>query len=84
MQPSVHWLPEAVSPGVNQPGHEADTHHHLILRLRMSGAIPVIPICVFTTWMGTTLPLFHFLFDFIILSILVLPVSSVLEIRDIS
>ena len=40
-------------------------------------------ICL-SVWMGTKLPLFLFLFDFIILCILVLPLSTVLEIRDIS
>jgi len=40
-------------------------------------------ICL-ATWMGTKLPLFLFLFDFIILRILVLPLSTALEVRDIS
>jgi len=47
MQLFFQWLPEAVSPGVNRPGHEADTCLHLSLRLRISGAVPVIPIYVF-------------------------------------
>ena len=39
------WFPEALSPGVKQPGHEADSYLHLSLRLGMSGAVPVIPVC---------------------------------------
>jgi hypothetical protein len=46
----------------------------------MSGAVPLVPIYAFMTW--TTL--FIFLFDFVILIVLVLFVRTVLEIRDIS
>jgi hypothetical protein len=36
----------ALSWGVKQPGREAD-HSHLVLRLRMYGAIPPLPQYVF-------------------------------------
>ena len=35
------------------------THRRLAPRLRMSGAIPPLPVYVITAWTETTLPLFH-------------------------
>ena len=45
-------------------GVRLPTDFHIVLTLRMIGAIPLIPPCVFTTYMGTNLPLpclYHFI-----------------------
>ena len=42
-----------ISPGVQQPGHEVD-HSHLVPRLRMCGAIPILLLPAFMAWRGTT------------------------------
>jgi hypothetical protein len=34
------------------------SHIHLVPRLRMSGAIPVLPLCAFNAWTGKILPLY--------------------------
>jgi hypothetical protein len=34
IQPPLQWIPGAISPGVNRPGHEAD-HSHLVQRSGM-------------------------------------------------
>jgi hypothetical protein len=40
-------------PGINWPGHEVG-HLHLVLTLRLSGAIPLLPLHAFMTWTGAT------------------------------
>jgi hypothetical protein len=45
--------------GVNGPGHEVVTHLHLVLRLRMITAIPLLPLYIFMAWTGQALPLFY-------------------------
>jgi hypothetical protein len=42
-----------------QSGQEVKitTHLHLVLRLRMNGAIPLLPLYSFMVWTGKTLPL---------------------------
>jgi hypothetical protein len=52
-QPIVKWLLGALSVGVNWPVHEADTHLHIVLRLRMCGAIP--PLLHTYSWCGSKL-----------------------------
>jgi len=42
--------------GISGRGVKLTTYLHLMLRLRMSGAIPLLPLCVFKAWTGTTLP----------------------------
>jgi hypothetical protein len=42
----VHWVPGLPSAGIRQLGSEADQSSSLVLRLRMSGAIPPLPICL--------------------------------------
>ena len=36
------------------------THLHLAPRVRMSGAVPVLPLYAFMAWTGETLPFFYF------------------------
>ena len=43
-------------PGVNQLRREVNQFFHLVLSLRISGAIPLFRLCAFMTWRGTTLP----------------------------
>jgi hypothetical protein len=31
-------------------------HLHVVPRLRMSGAVPLLPLCAFMVWTGQTLP----------------------------
>jgi hypothetical protein len=40
----VHWVPGRLTPGLRRPGREAH-HSFLVTRLRMRGAIPLLPIC---------------------------------------
>ena len=40
---------------VSWPGREADHHHHLASRLRMSGVTPLFPLCAFAGWTGRNL-----------------------------
>ena len=47
-----------ISPGVYQPGCEVD-HFHLVPRLRMCGAIPILLLPAFMAWRGTTLTHTH-------------------------
>jgi hypothetical protein len=51
-QPSIQWVMEALSPGVKWLGREAD-HLHLILKLKTSEAIPLLPPCAFVSYTGT-------------------------------
>jgi hypothetical protein len=48
-QPSVHWL----------LGFKLTTYLHLVPRLRLSGAIPLLPLYVFMAWTGTALPFYY-------------------------
>jgi hypothetical protein len=43
--------------GVNHSGHEADHSPSLISKLAVSGAVPVLPLCVHMVCTETTLPL---------------------------
>jgi hypothetical protein len=43
-------------------GREVDRWPHLVLRLRMSGALLFLPLCAFMAWTGITL-LFNLLYD---------------------
>jgi len=42
--------------GQSSQGIKLTIHLHLELRLRMSGAIPQLPICALTVWIGKTSP----------------------------
>jgi len=45
------WV--AVSfPGVKRPGVKLTSHHRPLLRLRMSGAVPLLPLYTIKTWTG--------------------------------
>jgi hypothetical protein len=56
-QPPAHSVGTGVlSPGVMRPLREADTSPHLLLRLRMSGAIPPLPPYAFMACIGAALP----------------------------
>jgi hypothetical protein len=46
----------SLPPGIKQPGHDADHVHPLMLRLRMSGALPLLLLYAFMVCIGTTLP----------------------------
>jgi hypothetical protein len=39
-QPSVQWILAGLSTDARRPRSESDSSHYLVLRLRMSGAIP--------------------------------------------
>ena len=39
-----------------RPGHEFATHLRPVPRLRMNGAIPLLPLYAFMAWTGTSLP----------------------------
>jgi hypothetical protein len=41
IQLPTEWVPGALPQAVKQPGHEPD-HQHLVPRLRVGGAIPVL------------------------------------------
>jgi hypothetical protein len=45
----IQWALVTLSPGVNWLGHQAHTHLHLVLRLRMHGAI-LTPPYIFKVW----------------------------------
>jgi len=56
---------EALSPGVKWLGHEAD-HLHLILKLKTSEVIPLLPTCAIVACTGTaSVTTFYFSKDFI-------------------
>jgi hypothetical protein len=44
------------NPEINRPGVILPTHVHLVPRIRMNGAIPLLPLYTFTAWTGMTLP----------------------------
>ena len=43
-----------ISPVVKRLGREAIRSPYLVLRLRMSGAVPLLPLYAFVEWTGTT------------------------------
>jgi len=43
IQSPIEWMPGALSSGIKWPGRDAN-HSHLVLRLRMPGVIPSIPV----------------------------------------
>jgi hypothetical protein len=45
--------------GLSGRGAELTTHLHPALRLRMSGAIPLLPLRALIVWTRTTLPFYH-------------------------
>jgi len=47
-QPPVQWVPGLFS-GVKRAGIDVD-HFRPVQRLRMSGAIPILPLYVFMPW----------------------------------
>lgn len=55
-QPRIQWLPGALFLEVKRPGREADhsTNLHLQLRRRMSGAMPLLRLCAFMVYIGTS------------------------------
>jgi hypothetical protein len=46
---------------VKEPSREATTHLHLALRLRISGAITLLPLYVFMAWAGISSDCLHIL-----------------------
>jgi len=56
------FLPEFINwglfPGVKQLGHGVYSHRHVVLWLRMSGAVPLLPLYALMMWPGTTLLLY--------------------------
>jgi hypothetical protein len=44
-QPPIQWVPVPLTPGVKQPGHEADHP-----QLRMHGAVPSLLQYIFMAW----------------------------------
>jgi hypothetical protein len=43
IQPPIHWVPGALSPGVKRPGHEADHLPPSSAEVKKVGAIAPIP-----------------------------------------
>ena len=56
-QPPFHLAPRVLFPAIKRPGHEANLH--LVRRLRMSGAVPHLPLYTFMVCIRTVSP-----FDF--------------------
>jgi hypothetical protein len=44
-QPPIQWVPEALSPGANWLGHEADHSRPSNSEVKNVGAIPPLPVC---------------------------------------
>jgi len=53
----AHRASYSVGNGVTSRGMKLTTHLHLVLRLRMSGAAPLLPVYTFMAWTGTVLPI---------------------------
>jgi len=49
MEIGIQWVPGALNLGVKRRGVKLTTHLHLMPRLRMRGAIPLLPQYVFTS-----------------------------------
>jgi hypothetical protein len=58
IKPSMQWVPGSF-PGVSGRGVKTTTHLHLIFRLRMSGAVSVLPLYAFMARSEQTLLFFH-------------------------
>ena len=56
-QPPVQCIPRFFPWGLIGEGVKLTTHFQLVLRLRMPGAISLLPVCTLTAWPGPTLPL---------------------------
>jgi len=55
--PKCPDVPGAVSLWAKQLGAKPDhSHLHLVPKLRMSGAVPLLPLHAFIMWMGTVAP----------------------------
>ena len=48
-------ITRVLSQGLSRWGVKLTTHLHLVLRLRISGAIPLLPLHAFSAWTGKTL-----------------------------
>jgi hypothetical protein len=46
-QPPIKLVLEVLSLGVKQAGHEIERHLHLVLRLRISGVVPLLRMYAF-------------------------------------
>jgi hypothetical protein len=61
-QPPIQWVPGALSLGVKRPGHEADTHLHLVQRSKNERSYSSTLQYAFMAWCsvkkstGTSLP----------------------------
>lgn len=54
--PPTQWGTSDLSWGLSAQGVKLITHLHLVLRLRVSGALPLLPLYAFMTQTRTTLP----------------------------
>jgi hypothetical protein len=59
-QPAIYWVLGAPSLGVKRPEREAN-NFHLAPMLRMSAAIPPLPLYVFVAYTGIILPLLYYI-----------------------
>jgi hypothetical protein len=55
IQTIIQWEPEGFSRGKSGRDVKFTTHHHSVQRLRMSGAIPLLPLHAFMMWTDTIL-----------------------------
>jgi hypothetical protein len=53
-QPPIQWVPGFL-PGSKWPDHDLTTHLHLVPGLKMSGAMPLLPLYASMAWTGETL-----------------------------
>jgi hypothetical protein len=51
--PPIQWVQGFFHEAKVAQGVKLTTHFHLALRLRMSGAIPLLPLSAFMAWTGT-------------------------------
>jgi hypothetical protein len=49
-QPTIQWVPGAISLGVKRPGREADNSPPSSAEVKMRGAIPPLPKYAFMAW----------------------------------
>jgi hypothetical protein len=59
-QLSSQWAPGSLSLGVKWPGHVLKTHFHIVLRLRMKVAVPLLPLI---SHFGVHMDSFAFIFS---------------------
>jgi hypothetical protein len=64
LQPPFQWVLVFFSPGVKLLGTEVTPSPHIVPRLRMSGARPLLPLYAFMEWTGKALPFSFYLVDF--------------------